>query len=135
MRGTPSAKDLARLHQLCRAPSDQPHWQRLLQGDVAKKAADLQGQIDAAEAAGRYGDAVPLLKQLVGLRATQQGPDHWQTVNVLWALESALKLIELPAEHRQARARQWNGCLSRATKSEGRLGAGRAGLARGLSAE
>ncbi len=82
------------------ATEEKPQWQRLLEGDDAKKAAGLQKKIVAAEQAGQYDDAKSLRKELLALRTTAQGADHWETLNEKWELDAACKFAAASVERR-----------------------------------
>ncbi len=79
---------------------EKPQWQRLLQGDDAKNAAELQEKINAAEKADQYDQAIKLHEELVALRTTAQGAEHWETVNARWQLDAARKVAALTAQQR-----------------------------------
>jgi CHAT domain-containing protein/tetratricopeptide (TPR) repeat protein len=82
--------------------SDKPQWQRMLQGDDAKRAAELQTKIDAAETADRYEEAIDLHEEMLALRTQRQGADHWETVSERWTLDGARTVAALPVEQRAA---------------------------------
>jgi CHAT domain-containing protein/tetratricopeptide (TPR) repeat protein len=78
-----------------------PQWQRLLTGDDARKAADLEKRIAELEGAGREADAVRAAEDLLVLRTRVQGADHWQAVTQKWELVTMKKVAALPAEKRR----------------------------------
>jgi hypothetical protein len=82
------------------ADEPKPQWQRLLTGDDAKKAAELQKRIAELEAADKYSEAISLQEELIALRTKVQGVDHWETVNAKWRLTVLKKVATLPAEQR-----------------------------------
>jgi hypothetical protein len=61
--------------------SDKPPWQRLLQGEDAKKAAEQKKQLDELQAAGKFEEALKVAEVLAQLRTKVQGKDHWEAVN------------------------------------------------------
>ncbi len=79
---------------------EKPQWQRMLHGDDARKAADLQERIIAAEQADRYGEAIRLHEELLALRTKVQGADHWETVNRNAELHRARSVAALSTEGR-----------------------------------
>jgi CHAT domain-containing protein len=83
------------------APTEsKPPWQRMLQGDDAKKAATLVQQIEAAEQADEYDESVQLHEELLALRKRLQGADHWQTADETWDLDIVRKVAALPDDQR-----------------------------------
>src|SRR5262245_23674588 len=77
-----------------------PPYQRLLQGDDAKRAAALMEQIKAVEQADQYDEAIERCEELLALRTRVQGADHWETVNDHLLLETFRKVAAQPAEKR-----------------------------------
>jgi CHAT domain-containing protein len=77
-----------------------PQWQRMLTGEDARKAAELQKRIADLEAADKYAEAIQLREELIALRTKVQGVDHWETVNERWALTALKKVAVLPKENR-----------------------------------
>jgi tetratricopeptide (TPR) repeat protein len=57
-------------------------FQRMLTGADAKKAADLERQVDELEAADKLAEALTKAEELLTLREKLQGKDHWQVQNV-----------------------------------------------------
>jgi tetratricopeptide (TPR) repeat protein len=62
-------------------PQPRPPWQRLLQGDDARQARELEQRLGPLQQAGKFEDALPVARQLAELRARVQGADHWQAVD------------------------------------------------------
>jgi tetratricopeptide (TPR) repeat protein len=58
-----------------------PQYERMLQGDDAKKAAELQNKIAGLEAAGKRDEMLKAAEGLLDLRRTIQGDDHWETID------------------------------------------------------
>src|SRR5438552_2835608 len=78
-----------------------PPYERLLQGEDAEKAAELQERIEKLEADDDYAGAIRAAKELFALRAAKQGADHWETINQTHELTALEKLAALPAERRR----------------------------------
>jgi tetratricopeptide (TPR) repeat protein len=95
-----------------------PPWQRLLTGDDARKAADLDQRIADREAADKYAEAIRLREELLALRTRVQGAGHWQTVDEKWDLTAATRVAALPAEKRAGWRRAVEG-ISAAERLEG----------------
>jgi hypothetical protein len=72
--------------------SEKPPYERLLQRDDAKQALELTEKIEKAEQADQYDKAIDYSMELLALRTKIQRADHWETVNVRWALEGRRKL-------------------------------------------
>ncbi len=77
-----------------------PMYERLLQGDDAKKAAELEEKIRETEQADKYDEAIKFSEELLALRTKMQGDDHWETVSMKWELDNSRKVAALPAEQR-----------------------------------
>ena len=69
-------------------PAPKPAWQRLLQGDDAKRAAELNTAIAAALKADRWNDAIARAEELLALRSRVQGPKHFETIDDEWRLKA-----------------------------------------------
>jgi CHAT domain-containing protein/tetratricopeptide (TPR) repeat protein len=81
-----------------------PPWQRLLQGDDAKKAKDWEERLDRLQEAGKFEDALKVAGQLAALRRKEQGADHWQAVDARWAAEALRLILRAGEEGRRAHA-------------------------------
>lgn len=81
-------------------PAEKPQYERLLQGDDAKKAAELEKKIEEAEQADQYNVMVRIAEELLALRSERQGRDHWQTVTQKWVVDRIRKLDALPKKNR-----------------------------------
>jgi CHAT domain-containing protein len=99
------------------ADEPKPQWQRMLTGDDAKKAADLQKQVADADAADRFAEAIALQEELLALRTKVQGADHWETVATKWQLTGIKKVAALP-EKKLASWRKAEKGLEEATRLE-----------------
>ena len=82
------------------AADSKPQWQRMLAGENAKQAAGLEKRIQEAEKADQCAEAIQLHEELLALRTTVQGNDHWETLSEKWALAAAKKVATLPPEQR-----------------------------------
>jgi tetratricopeptide (TPR) repeat protein len=70
-----------------------PPWQRLLQGDDAKKAEELQKRLDELQPAGKFADALETAEQLARLREERQGKEHWQAVDARFTAEALRRAV------------------------------------------
>ncbi len=77
-----------------------PPYERLLQGDEAKQAAELDKKIAKLEAADNYDEALKLQQQVLELRAKSQGADHWQSITAKWYVEQLKKIAALTPDKR-----------------------------------
>jgi tetratricopeptide (TPR) repeat protein len=83
-------------------PGSKPSWQRLLQGDDAQRAAELDQAIAAALNAGCWDEAIARAEERLALRARVQGPDHYETVDDEWYLKTLRRVAPMPQEDRLA---------------------------------
>jgi tetratricopeptide (TPR) repeat protein len=79
-----------------------PPWQRLLAGQDARKAQQLQEKAGRAMVEDRFADAAEAAGQLLDLRQRVQGKDHWETIETRVHLETFRKLADLPVGGRKA---------------------------------
>ncbi len=79
-----------------------PAWQRMLQGNDAKKAAKLKARINEAMLANQWSDATTAAKELAAMREAKQGKDHWQAVDARFHVVALVKLQAAPEEKRNA---------------------------------
>jgi tetratricopeptide (TPR) repeat protein len=86
---------------VARADDPKPPWQRLLTGDDARKADDLNKRIEALTNGDQYAEAITTAEELLALRTKVQGAEHWQTVHLKWQLAALQKVGALPAEKRR----------------------------------
>jgi tetratricopeptide (TPR) repeat protein/CHAT domain-containing protein len=68
-----------------------PPWQRLLQGDDARKTEELQNRLEALRLAGKFDEALASAEELARLREDRLGKEHWQAANARFTAE-ALRL-------------------------------------------
>jgi tetratricopeptide (TPR) repeat protein len=83
-------------------PGDRPPWQRLLQGDDARKAQELGQRVDELERAGKLAEAPPIAEALARLRQERQGKDHWEAVNARLDAERLRHVLHSSKEDQQA---------------------------------
>src|SRR5262245_61493392 len=55
--------------------------QRLLQGDDARKARELQKRVEELAEADKYADALAAAKDLLALRERLQGAEYWEAMD------------------------------------------------------
>jgi CHAT domain-containing protein/Tfp pilus assembly protein PilF len=80
------------------AAAEEPAWKRVLQGEDAQKAEQLQKRIGELEAADKYMEAVPLARELAQLREKSQGAEHWQARDARRRVQTLEQIAGLPAE-------------------------------------
>jgi CHAT domain-containing protein/tetratricopeptide (TPR) repeat protein len=78
--------------------NEKPPYQRLLQGDDARRADDLEQQILGLSRNGKSAEAVPAARDLLALRQRVQGADHWQTADARRLLATLEQTGALPAD-------------------------------------
>jgi tetratricopeptide (TPR) repeat protein len=76
-----------------RPPVPTPPWQRLLQGDDARKAKELQDQVNALQGTGKLEEALPVARALLELRERCQGADHYQAADARWQVEALRRVL------------------------------------------
>jgi CHAT domain-containing protein/Tfp pilus assembly protein PilF len=79
-------------------PEEKPPYQRLLQGDDAKRAAALEKRIEQFDEAGKFAEAIAAAEELLALRRRVQGADHWEAVSLQWSIVGMRKVAALPAD-------------------------------------
>src|SRR5262245_43943990 len=84
------------------AAAEAPPWRRVLKGDDAKKAAELDKEADALFARGRSAEALVKLEEIWQLRKRVQGEKHWQTTDARILLEYMRQTFGLrPSQNEQ----------------------------------
>jgi tetratricopeptide (TPR) repeat protein len=78
-----------------------PPWQRLLQGDDARRAAALQRRVSELKQVDRLPEAIAAARQLLELRQQVQGPDHWEAVEAREQLAALRHLARQPDDVRR----------------------------------
>jgi hypothetical protein len=72
-------------------------WQRLLTGTDAKRAEELEKQIEDLRRAGQFAAARAPAQRLLDLRRQHQGAEHWETQDSGRLLELMVNIAALPA--------------------------------------
>ena len=88
--------------QKAASPEPKPPGLIVLQGDDAKRAAELGKAIEAALKADRWDEAIARAEELLALRSRIQGPKHFETVNDEWSLKAMRRVAPMPPEDRVA---------------------------------
>jgi tetratricopeptide (TPR) repeat protein len=90
-------------------PQPKPPWQRLLQGDDARKAQDLEQRLGSLQEAGKFEDALKVAQELAQLRGRLQGTDHWEAVNARHDAEAVRRALRQakPAREEYAASFAW----------------------------
>jgi serine/threonine protein kinase/tetratricopeptide (TPR) repeat protein len=73
-----------------------PPWQRVLKGEVAKRATDLDQKIVELEKKARFAEAIVPAQELLAIRSRVQGDDHWETVNARLREDRCARVAKLP---------------------------------------
>ena len=74
----------------------QPQGLRKLTGDDAKRAKQLDEQIDKAIKEDRWDEAMARVEELLALRTRAQGPKHFETVSTEWILKALRRVASMP---------------------------------------
>jgi tetratricopeptide (TPR) repeat protein len=99
-RGAPGADEPPR-----GPAASKPPWQRLLQGEDARKAEEQEKQLDQLQEAGQFAEALKVAEALADLRAKAQAADHWQAVDARWQAEALRRVLRHGPEDRNAYVR------------------------------
>src|SRR5262245_12771081 len=88
------------------AQATKPQWQRMLEGDDARKAADLEKRVEEHFTKNHLGEAAAVARELARFRADKQGADHWESADARWqaAAVTALSRAGLADEWKSAQA-------------------------------
>ncbi len=81
---------------------EKPLWQRLLQGDDAKHASELERAIAGDLVADRWSEAITRAEELREFRSRIQGPKHYDVVNAEWWVKILHRVAPMPHENRVA---------------------------------
>ena len=79
---------------------EKPQHERKLTREDANKAAELQQKIEELEDADDYAGASRATDELLSLRKSSQGADHWETVDLQWFRDAQNKIAALTPEKR-----------------------------------
>jgi tetratricopeptide (TPR) repeat protein len=87
------------------APADEPAatklpWQRLLQGDDARKAQELERRVAELQREGKFEEALASAEAVARLRKDRQGKDHWEAVGARFAVEALRRVTKSGKEDR-----------------------------------
>jgi hypothetical protein len=77
----------------------------LLQGSHARRAKELDEQLDKAWSAGRFEEALRAVEAMLELRQGVQGQAHWQTADARWVAEAIRRILKQDAVTRREMAR------------------------------
>jgi tetratricopeptide (TPR) repeat protein len=91
---------LAAIASADQPPPAKPPWQRLLQGEDARKSQTLERQLQELQEAAKFEAALAVAEELAALRTRLQGADHWQAVNAKYAAEAVRKVSRTGKEDR-----------------------------------
>ena len=83
-------------------PMVKPPGQRVLTGDDARRAEQLEKAIAADLKADRWDEAIARADNLLALRMTVQGPKDYETVNQEWRLRALRRVAPMPHDDRVA---------------------------------
>jgi tetratricopeptide (TPR) repeat protein len=75
---------------------------RKLTGDDAKRAEELQAQINQALEAGRWDEAIAKAEEGLALVTKVKGSKHFDTVSVEWQLKALRRVAPMPEDERAA---------------------------------
>jgi tetratricopeptide (TPR) repeat protein/CHAT domain-containing protein len=89
-------------------PREKPPWQRLLQGDDARKAQTLEGRLQESQEAGKFAEALALAEELEALRRRVQGAEHWEAVAARYQVEAVRKASRTGKEERAEYAQSFS---------------------------
>lgn len=90
-----------------------PPWQRVLQGENAKKAAGFEKRIAQLEAEDKYPGAIDVASELISFRKSVQGGDHWETIDADIRLQTARIIAMWPVQQRT----EWRRVLALGAKA------------------
>jgi tetratricopeptide (TPR) repeat protein len=117
------AADVARADEPAKAPpASKPPWQRLLQGEDAKRAGEQEKQLAELQAAGKFEDALKVAEALLQSRERAQGQDHWEAVNARQEVEAIRRVLRQGREARD----EYAASFGLADRAEKLIAAGRA---------
>jgi tetratricopeptide (TPR) repeat protein len=103
------------------AVAPKPPWQRLLQGDDARKAGGMMLQANLMWAQGKFAEALKVAQALADLREKKQGVDHWEAVDARAEAEAFRRVAAAAAEAQT----EYAGIPALAREARGLVGQGR----------
>jgi len=74
-----------------------PPWQRVLQGEDAKRVEAMEKAVGELEKKGRFAEAVGPAREALAIRTRAQGEDHWETCNARSTEQTEIRMAALPA--------------------------------------
>ncbi len=77
------------------AVKSKPPWQRVLQGDDAKRVEALEKQIGDLEKKGQFAEAIAPDREVLAIHLRGQGEDHWETVNARIRVQTDAQVASL----------------------------------------
>jgi tetratricopeptide (TPR) repeat protein len=83
------------------AEPSKPPWQRLLQGDDAKKAVEQEKKRSELAESGQFANALKVAEALAELRGKVQGADHWQAVDARFKVEALRGVLRAKKEEQK----------------------------------
>src|SRR5262249_27984002 len=86
------------------AGAEQPPYQRMLQGEDARKAELLEKRIEELSLAGKFLEAAVPAEELLALRKRVQGEDHWEAADAARQVQTLRQAARLPAARQQTLA-------------------------------
>jgi CHAT domain-containing protein/tetratricopeptide (TPR) repeat protein len=78
--------------------AEEPPFKRLLTGDDAKNATELEKRIALLREQAKFAEAVEPASELLALREGKQVKDHWQTIDARLSLGWLRHMASLPAD-------------------------------------
>jgi tetratricopeptide (TPR) repeat protein len=69
-------------------PAAAPPWQRLLQAEDERKAAELGKRLESLQEGGKFDEALGVARELEQLRSRVQGADHYEAADARWRVEA-----------------------------------------------
>src|SRR5262249_45747357 len=71
-------------------------WQRVLQGDEARRAEALEKTVDELEKKGQFAEAIAPAGEVLAIRQRVQGEDHWETKVARIKIQTWARVAGLP---------------------------------------
>jgi tetratricopeptide (TPR) repeat protein len=87
-----------------RPAASPPPYQRMLRGEDARNARELEEKLGRALKAVRFEEALREAEALLALRQKLQGVDHFQTKDAYWGAEAIRRVLKQDAATRRAMA-------------------------------
>src|SRR5262249_51638531 len=84
--------------------AEEPPYKRLLQGDDAKKAAQLSKRVGELWATGKFAEAAAPAEEELALRRRVQGEGHWEVADAARLVQTLRQATALPVPKQAALA-------------------------------